>query len=311
MSGKVASPLKWHGGKSYLAKWIIGLMPPHTRYCEPYFGGGSVLFQKPHDGIAEFANDLNGDLANFWHVLRVRRLYQRFCWEVTNTPMSQSGFDSARERLQLEPQWAAEDDRIDRAVAFFIRYRQSRQALGKDYATPTSRTRRGMNEQVSAWLSAVDSLPEAHERLRRVEIWNRPALEVIDKLDSPDTLFYMDPTYLHSTRTAKSAYEFEMSTFDHACLLARLCDPKIDRLDCFDVFVWDRSESELEELVRQYLKPMQGKFLLSGYRSGLYGRVSDLHAWAVEEVEIDNKASGKKKKGKETEIVWMNFHGAN
>ena len=36
-------PLKWHGGKHYLASRIVGLMPPHLHYVEPFFGGGTVL----------------------------------------------------------------------------------------------------------------------------------------------------------------------------------------------------------------------------------------------------------------------------
>lgn len=306
MTKKTVRPIKWHGGKSYLARWIIGLMPPHTRYCEPYFGGGAVLFNKPCEGVSEYVNDINGELTNFWRVLQGDETFAEFRRVLEFMPLSDDEF-----RLAVEEsgRFSTECQNVPAAIGFFIRYRQSRQALGKDYVTPTRRTRRGMNEQVSAWLSAVECLPEAHERLRRVEVWTRPAIEVIDKLDSPDTLFYMDPPYLHSTRTAKSAYEFEMSTFDHACLLARLCDPEINRFDCFGEFVGNLSDSELDEVARQYLTPMHGKFLLSGHRSGLYGRVSDLHAWAVEEVEIDNKASGKKAKDAKTEIVWRNFHG--
>ena len=36
---KTSKPLKWHGGKHYLADRIIRLMPAHTHYVEPYAGG--------------------------------------------------------------------------------------------------------------------------------------------------------------------------------------------------------------------------------------------------------------------------------
>jgi hypothetical protein len=71
-------PLKWHGGKHYLARQIIDLMPPHTHYVEPFFGGGSVLFAKPFDGVSEVVNDLDGELTNFWQVLRSPELFERF-----------------------------------------------------------------------------------------------------------------------------------------------------------------------------------------------------------------------------------------
>ena len=39
-------PLKWWGGKHYLAPKIIALMPPHLHYVEPYAGGLAVLLEK-------------------------------------------------------------------------------------------------------------------------------------------------------------------------------------------------------------------------------------------------------------------------
>lgn len=62
MSTLITQPVKIHGGKRYLAQWIVAEMPPHTRYLEAFFGGGSVLLRKPSEGIAEWANDLNGEL---------------------------------------------------------------------------------------------------------------------------------------------------------------------------------------------------------------------------------------------------------
>src|SRR5262249_48331117 len=32
-------PLKTHGGKGPIARWIVGLMPRHRRYVEPFAGG--------------------------------------------------------------------------------------------------------------------------------------------------------------------------------------------------------------------------------------------------------------------------------
>ena len=67
---KGSLPLKWHGGKQYLADKIISLMPPHIHYVEPYFGGGAVLFRKDGTGSSEVVNDLNKELSTFWKVLQ-------------------------------------------------------------------------------------------------------------------------------------------------------------------------------------------------------------------------------------------------
>lgn len=268
------TPLKWHGGKFYLANKIVALMPPHTRYLEPFAGGLSVLIAKPHEGIAEWANDLNGELSNFWFVLGHGGLFDQFVRKVQATPLSEEVFDDAK---SVETYLAEIGTPWERAANFFIRIRQSRQGLGKDFCTPTSRTRRGMNENVSAWLSAVDGLADVHARLRRVEIWCRPAVEAITKLDGPGLLAYCDPPYLHETRNSTGEYgSFEMSNADH------------------------------EELLR-VLAGMKGKFQLSGYRSDLYDFYADMYGWRRVDFDLPNNASGSKSKERKTECLWMNY----
>lgn len=264
----LVQPIKWHGGKHYLASKIVAMMPKHLRYLEAYAGGLSVLLAKPCDGVAEWVNDLNGELTNFWRVLASTP--DRMLRALWGTPLSQEEFLTARA-------FQAGDD-VKRATAFFIRMRMSRQGLGRDYCTPVKkRTRRGMNEQVSAWLSAVDGLPDVHARLRRVEVWNRHAVKAIQELDGDGFLVYADPPYMHSTRSTKSEYgAFEMSVADH-----------IELLDC--------------------LAAMRGKFILSGYHSELYGLFAEKNGWNLHEFELPNNASSAKAKQRKVEVVWCNF----
>src|SRR5437870_4048193 len=80
-------------------------------------------------------------------------------------------------------------DPVRRAWAFFVVNRQSRQALGQDWASVVrGRNRGGMYDHSSAWLSAVEGLPAAVRRLRRVAVLNRDALDVIRDEDTPETL---------------------------------------------------------------------------------------------------------------------------
>lgn len=267
---KLSAPLKTHGGKVYLEKWIIQHFPPHLHYVEPYAGGLAVLLAKDFDGISEVVNDLDGDLTNFLRVLASPKVFKRFRRIIQATPFSQELFREAA--VQLDS-----DSAVDRAVKFFIRCRQSRQGLRKDFATLSkNRTRRGRNEQISSWQTAIDGLPEIHARLLRVVILNDDAVAVIRREDSANTLFYLDPPYLHETRVTTSDYAFEMSASDHAKLLA--CIAEID-----------------------------GMFVLSGYRSGMYDRAAVANGWHCVEREIDCKASGAKTKPKRTECLWMNF----
>lgn len=272
----VSSPIKRHGGKAYLASKIRALFPPHTRYCEPFFGSGAVLFSGDGEGVAEYANDLDYELSHFWQVLSDVELWNEFFDKAQMTPFSKPHFIGSKFRLALE-RLQPSSDPVGAALAFFIRNRQSRQALGKDFATPTTRLRRGMNEQVSAWLSAVDGLPEFHQRLRRVEIRCQPALDFIRELDGPETLFYCDPPYMHETRSTTKEYgEYEMSEQDHAKLLIVLSEIK-------------------------------GKFCLSGYRSKLYDQAAIDYKWRRVDFEIPNQASSAKTKERKAESVWMNY----
>ncbi|MCA9027903.1 MAG: DNA adenine methylase [Planctomycetaceae bacterium] len=79
-----------------------------------------------------------------------------------------------------------------------------------------------MNELTSAWWSAIEGLPEIHQRLKRVVLLQDDALKVIKQQDGLRTLFYCDPPYLHETRTAIDVYQHEMSIHDQESLLKTL-----------------------------------------------------------------------------------------
>jgi DNA adenine methylase len=290
-----SQPIKRHGGKRYLAEKIIGLMPPRCEnpnapkasdpgwchYVEPFFGGGAVLLAQDPNGIGEVVNDLDGDLSNFWQVLRIWTQFVQFKQMCEATPCSETVFEEALARLEesrygvFTPGYS--DDCIERAWAFFVVNRQSRQALGRDFATlARNRTRRGMNELPSAWLSAVDGLPEVHQRLKRVVILNEDAVRVIQQQDGPRTFFYCDPPYVHDTRSTTGEYKHEMSLGDHNILLNTLAE-------------------------------IQGKFILSGYHHPLYDQAAHRNKWRFHEIPIDNKASGKKQKETKIEVLWMNY----
>jgi DNA adenine methylase len=267
---RLTAPLKWWGGKHYMAQHIIGLMPAHLHYVEPFAGGLAVLLEKNPRGVSEVVNDLNRELTNFWRVLQREDTYAAFQRLVEATPFSEVEWEEADAR-----QHPIKDCDVEAAVAFFIRCRQSRAGGFRDFATLSrNRTRRQMNEQTSAWLTAIDGLPAVAARLRRVVILNESAIEVIRREDGENTLFYLDPPYLHETRTAIATYKHEMTEDDHRELLTTI-------------------------------KQCQGKVVLSGYPSQLYDK--ELARWRRLDFQIDNKAAGGKTKREMTEAVWMNY----
>lgn len=272
----IQTAIKWHGGKAYLASKIRALFPPHVHYVEPYAGGLSVLLAGDGEGVSEVVSDLHYGLTLFWRVLQQPELFSKFQRVIEAMPFSESEFDLAL--AQPGSRKDSDDYRVERAVKFFIRCRQSLAGRMKAFAPLSrSRTRRGMNEQAAAWITAVDGLPEIHARLRRVVILNRPAIEVIRQQDGPDTLFYLDPPYLHETRTTTKEYgELEMTAEQHGEMLAAL-------------------------------SIIKGKFCLSGYESGMYQRCAALNGWRCRRFTLPNNAASGKTKRVMTECVWCNF----
>jgi len=280
---RVPVPLKTHGGKSYLAEAILARMPRHRHYVEPFAGGLAVLLARDPDdprlwwgddgdsrGVSEVVNDLDGRLMGFWRVVRDNTvLFPAFLRMCQATPLGRAVWEEAGGLLD-------DPDPVRSAWAFFVRCRQSLAGRRKAFTPLTrGRTRRGMNGNVSEWLSAVDGLEAVHDRLLRVVMECVPAVDLIRREDTPATLFYVDPPYVHGTRTAPAAYnDFEMSDAGHAELLA-------------------------------VLKGCRGKVMLSGYANALYDDA--LAGWTRHPFDVPNNAAGGRSKRRMTEVLWCNF----
>jgi DNA adenine methylase len=126
---RLPGPLKWHGGKSYLAGRIVSLMPEHLHYVEPFAGGLSVLLAKDPEGVSEVVNDLDGGLSNFWQVLQGEDTFSRFARILDAMPFSGIEWRRAGEVLD-QGEADLRNDPVAWAVAFFVHCRQSLAGLG-------------------------------------------------------------------------------------------------------------------------------------------------------------------------------------
>ncbi len=177
------SPLAWLGGKSKLADEIIRRMPDdHQAYCEVFAGAAWVLFKKPESKV-EIINDINRDLVNLYRCVKhhLSELVAQFKWML----VARDEFD----RFMNTPADTLTD--IQRAARF---YYLAKTAFGARVAKPTF----GMAATAPPRLNLLrieEDLSEAHLRLSRVYIENRPYAEVISRFDKPGTLFYIDPPY--------------------------------------------------------------------------------------------------------------------
>lgn len=203
----------WYGGKFSHLDWLLPLLPKCHHYCEPFAGSAAVLLNRL-PSLIETYNDLDGEVCNFFRVLREQK--EKLVEAIGLTPFS-------REEFSLACQLDGGLPQLERARRFYVRARQVRTGLAQTaslgrWANCKDTSRAGMSGVVSRWLGAVEALPEIGERLIRVQIENRPAVDVIELYDSKETLFYCDPPYVHETRGDSKAYGHEMSDEQHRAL---------------------------------------------------------------------------------------------
>jgi len=259
---------RWYGGKYSHLDWLLPLLPKTHHFCEPFAGSASVLLNREPSPV-ETLNDVDGEITNFFKVLRdkpnelIEKLYL--------TPFSKEEFKKA-----IQARGVRDLDDVERARLFFVRAEQVRIGLAQT-ATPgrwawcKNTSRRGMAGAVSRWISRVEALWAVAERLRRVQIENDDAFNIIKRYDSDDTLFYCDPPYPHQTRGDPHAYGYEMSERQHK-KLARL------------------------------LHSIRGKVALSGYRCQLMDELYE--DWI--RVDAPPKIAHSVKELR-TESLWINY----
>lgn len=258
--------LRYHGGKFRLAPFVLSFFPKHAMYIEPFGGGASILMLKDQCR-AEIYNDLDSQVVNYFRVLQDPFKSAALQARLRLTPYAREVFHSAYE----EPK----DDQ-DAAYKLVIK---SFMGHGSDSATRGCRSGFRCKRPDGRALPSVDfmgwveHMPQLTQRLRHVVIENLDALDLIKRSDAPGHLFYVDPPYVHSTRTAlegrsSHGYRHEMTDEDHRALAALLHDVK-------------------------------GMVILSGYSSGLY---TELYAdWKM--VSQEHYADGGVLR---TEVLWLN-----
>jgi DNA adenine methylase len=204
--------VRYHGGKWRLAPWIIEHLPPHRVYVEPFGGGGSVLLRKPRS-YAEVYNDLDGEIVNLFRVVRDHG--PQLVELLRLTPFA---------RAEFEGSYAHSDDPIEQARRTVIRSYMgfgSAAASGKATGFRANSNRSGTTP-AHDWANYPNALEAIVSRLAGVVIENRDAAVVMVHQDGPETVHYVDPPYVATTRDKGDDYRHEMTDTDHRQLAATL-----------------------------------------------------------------------------------------
>lgn len=217
---KLRPPLKVHGGKYYLARQIIAELPHLSHFCEPFAGGASVLLNLvPEDWKRRCQNDLDPKRANLFLVLRDRS--EEFIALLEEISYCRESFEEAKNhdelRLPFDPITC--NDAMNAAVDYFVRMRMSRGGLGTAFAW-SERLRGGQPGDLNAWCTMRDGdsgLRAISLQVQGVEITCSDACDLLAAWGQDSSfLFYLDPPYMHTTRTATKAYgSFEIDTAKH------------------------------------------------------------------------------------------------
>lgn len=257
--------MRYHGGKFRLAEWVISHFPAHEYYVEPFGGAAGVLMQKPIC-YSEVYNDLNRDVVNLFHVLRDQESNLRLRELCCLTPYSREEF----ERAYLDDT----ECKIEKALKVIIKATMgfgTSGSCGDKLTGFRSDSKRKYGTASHLWARYPDNLGYFCERLTGVMIENKPAIDLINNHDGPETLFYLDPPYVHGTRNSGNrTYKHEMSDQEHIELL-------------------------------ETIKKIKGMVVISGYESDLY--MESLKEWTLKTKK--SRISGNRGTKVKTEFLWL------
>lgn len=268
-------PFAWYGGKHYMLKHILPLVPAHKQYIEPFFGAGAVFFAKDPASL-ETVNDLDSYLHNFWTVLRDRT--EELIHKCAFTPCSRQLYDECRELVHET------EDPVEQAWRWWVVARQSVSGVwGRSWGGDVKGTSRGMSHAASRLIGSACDLNLVARRLQRTQIECRDGVEALAMYCTSDSFCYCDPPYIQATRVDHRGYQLEMDMGGHSRLL-------------------------------QAILSTPGRFILSGYNHALYEQLRD-HGWGKLEFELPCHAKPRTRQTglrdktmaehRRTEVLWL------
>ena len=264
--------LRYHGGKWLLAKWIISHFPKHRIYTEVFGGAASVLMQKPRS-YAEVYNDKWNTVVNVFQVLRDPESAAKLEHAIRLTPFSRYEFEQCGE---TDLQQITDPIELARRTIFRSFAGFGSASTNSKHATGfRSNSNRSGTTPAGDWVNYPSHIQSFTARLQGVCIEKRDYHEVLLQHDSPQTLHFLDPPYVHTTRNmarGNAAYEYEMTDQDH-----------IDMVD--------------------FVEQLKGMVIICGYDSPLYESI--LKSWkkVTRAAHADGAAD-------RVECLWLNKSAA-
>jgi DNA adenine methylase len=192
------TPISYYGGKQTLSAIILGLIPEHRIYCEPFLGGAAVFFTKKPSKV-EIINDTNCELINFYEVLK--HDFTSLEKEIAISLHSRKKHHQAQV-IYDNPEMF---DRVKRAWAVWMLANSS---YGSKLDSGFGYDRIGGNSKKLS--NKREAFTEDYAiRLQQTQIECCDALRVIRSRDTPDAFFYIDPPYVGADQGHYDGYSQE------------------------------------------------------------------------------------------------------
>lgn len=261
--------VSYFGGKYPHLTWLTGLFPQgNYHFVDLMCGSANVALNVDYPLIT--INDLNDNVINLFEVLRNNQ--EKFIEAVYYTPFSRAELYKFLDKPQPK-------NKIEWARQYFVKCQLGYGANGSQNnhkgAGFEYKIQRSNHYRVDAWNNKLAKLPLIAEKLRSMQIENRDCLELLSKLDNKETVIYIDPPYLLSTRKSKKRYIHEQNNDFHVQLLTAAHAMK------------------------------NAKIVISGYDNPMYDEL--LPGW-IKTIGPTSKATVSKKEIKE--CVWSNYDPA-
>ena len=274
------APFPYFGGKFIHLKWLLPLLPECHAFVDVFGGSGAVILNRNPSPVDVY-NDLDGRIVHFFKILREHT--DELISALQLTPYSRSDFE-----LSLKDDEGIDD--VERARRTFVKFQSSRGGRQGDdthdsgWSWSKTLSRGGISGCVNAFRGRIRyHLRDVAKRLLSIQIENRPFQYILERYDSPDTLFYLDPPYMPGSGLGSwemvvgpDVYRFPMSESDHAGMLSMIVD-------------------------------IQGRAAISSYRNDLYEYV--LSDWTSydQRVHTSGLVDGIGVHSAKIETLWTNY----
>lgn len=198
----------YFGGKFTWLEHLYTNFPTDFKHMVDLFAGSMVVSLNYQGNAIRTANEINGEITNFFEQLRDHE--EELIRILRLTPCSEKEYTKC---------WERSDNALERARRFYVRVRQSFFGLGAQRKNKGWYCAKYSTNTPNQWDNSIEKLHKVAQIIRRkFQITNTDYTECISRLDGPNTFFYCDPPYPIESRGSHDRgkdYAFDFKDNDH------------------------------------------------------------------------------------------------